>query len=203
MSICGRWPSLRPTLATGVVRTVDRLGCVRFGSARYSVPHRLVGEKVEVASQAGVIVISHAGDEVARHLPVAPGEVALRDEHYGGGRAAPVRAPRPRTQAERALLALGPDAERFLVAAAAAATPRLPGEVERIVALEAAFGREALQGAIARALRFGRFRAEDVRAILLAGPGLAEPAAPGERLELGLPAVPTRPLGDYALGLLR
>jgi len=37
-------PLLRPPLREGEVRKVDRLGMVRFGSARYAVPQHLIGE---------------------------------------------------------------------------------------------------------------------------------------------------------------
>lgn len=37
-------PSLRLQIGAGsVLRKVDRLSCVRYGSARYSVPTRLIG----------------------------------------------------------------------------------------------------------------------------------------------------------------
>lgn len=93
-------PSLRPPLRRGEVRTVDRLGCVRFGSARYSVPYRLVGSKVELLAGTGEIVILHQSGEVARHQAVLPGEVSLKDEHYGSpagpraGRFGPARRSR-------------------------------------------------------------------------------------------------------------
>ncbi len=41
-------PAARPAVACGEERKVDRLATVRFVSARYSVPHRLVGEIVQV-----------------------------------------------------------------------------------------------------------------------------------------------------------
>ena len=42
-------PSLRPAIGkAAVTRKVDRLSCVRFGSARYSVPTRLIGQHVAV-----------------------------------------------------------------------------------------------------------------------------------------------------------
>src|SRR5262249_10602934 len=43
-------PSLRPAVRAGEVRKVDRLATVRFGSARYSAPHALVGTEVTVAA---------------------------------------------------------------------------------------------------------------------------------------------------------
>lgn len=123
------------------------------------------------------------------------------DAHYGGPRAVPTRAVRPRAAPEVAFVALGPVAERFLRQAAAAGTTRLGGELAAIVALEAAWGRVALLAALERALAFHRFTAMDVRAILTAGAGVATSAPPGEPLPatLGLPAVPTRSLDAYTL----
>ena len=40
------------------VRKVDRLSCVRFGSARYSVPTRLIGRPVAVAESGGRLLIT-------------------------------------------------------------------------------------------------------------------------------------------------
>lgn len=191
-------PELRTALMAGVARKVDRLACVRLGSARYSVPHALVGHQVMVAPEGSEVVIRHDGQEVARHALVAPGQVSIRDEHYGGPRPRPARGPRPRTGAERAFLALGEPAEAFLVGAAAAGTPRLAFEITEIGGLEAAFGCEALVGALGRAHRFGRYRAADVRAILLAGAGVAEVTGAGTPLQLALPAGATRPLSAYA-----
>ena len=42
--LLGPLPSLRASTGRLVTRKVDRLSCVRFGSARYSVPVRLIGE---------------------------------------------------------------------------------------------------------------------------------------------------------------
>ena len=193
-------PSLRPPLRSGELRTVDRLSTIRFGSARYSVPTSLVGKKVEVAALDGEIVIAYAAAEVARHLAVAPGEASILDAHYGGARVRPLRAVRPKSASERAFLSLGPAAEAFLRAAAAAGTARLASELAEISSLEAAFGRDHLVGALERATAHRRFRSADVRAILAAGEGVMTAAAPGAPLQLALPAVPTRPLAAYAIG---
>jgi transposase len=196
-------PALRAPLRQGEARKVDKLGTIRFGSARYSVPRGLVGATVTVLAHEGAVIIAHEGHEVARHRPVAPGEVALEDAHYGGPARRPARAVRPRSAAEVAFLALGPAAERFLRAAAAAGTVRLSAELEAIVALEAAWGRAALLPALERAVTFHRFTAADVRAILAAGPGVPTPTPPGSALGLAdLPAVPTRALSAYALEAL-
>ena len=97
-------PSLRPEIgAASVTRKVDRLSCIRYGSARYSVPIALIGIRVEVAAHDGMVVISHEDVEVARHAVVAPGEVALNDAHYGDRGARPTRAIRPRSTCCRAM----------------------------------------------------------------------------------------------------
>lgn len=192
-------PSLRPPLRSGESRTVGRLSTIRFGSARYSVPNTLVGKKVDVTAIDGEIIVTYEGAVVARHLAVAPGEASILDDHYGGARVRPRRAVRPKSPSERAFLSLGPVAERFLRAAAAAGTARLASELGVIASLEAAFGREKLVAAIERATAFRRFRASDVRSILGAGEGVMSVAAPGAPLALALPAVPVRPLEAYAL----
>ncbi len=196
-------PSLRPPLRRGELRKVDRLSTVRFGSARYSVPNRLIHAQVEVTAREGAIVICFEDEEVAHHPMVAPGEVSILDEHYGGKSLRPTRAVRARSQTEQAFLALGPLAEQFLRAAAAAGTTRLATMLSEIRALEAPYGRPALLQALARAVQFRRFGADDVRAILECGRGAPQPTPPGELLGLDLPVAPTRDLAAYALETLR
>jgi len=50
-------PSLRPRIGEAVIRKVDKLSCIRFGSARYSVPMRLIGKQVEVVVTAGKLAV--------------------------------------------------------------------------------------------------------------------------------------------------
>ena len=190
-------PSLRPALRRGVVRKVDRLGMVRFGSGRYAVPLDLVGKLVEVQAEGDTVVIRSQVAMVARHTAVAPGEVALGA--FADEARRPARGVRPRTAVEVAFLGFGAGAEAFLRAAAAAGTPRLEAELAQIVLLEAAWGRSALLRALERALRFRRFKASDVRAILAAGNGVPTPTPAGTQLLLALPAVTERPLDAYAL----
>jgi hypothetical protein len=195
-------PSLRAAIQRGEQRKVDRLATLRFGSARYSVPARLVGERVWVSVAAERVLIDHREARVAEHPLIAPGEVSIIDEHYGGAATPPRRALRARTASERAFLALGPAAEAFLRVAAAAGQTRLPAHLGEIVALEAAHGREALVAALERACTFRRFTADDVRAILAAGPHAPTPAAAGEPLGLGVPDAPQRGLDAYGLDRL-
>jgi transposase len=192
-------PSLRPPLRRGQSRKVDRLATVRFGSARYSVPADLVGVQVEVAAEDQRIVIFHADTLVATHPLVAPGEVSIVDDHYGGPRRPPARAVRPRSAAERAFLQLGPVAEDFLRAAAAAGTNKLSSELAGIVELVAAWGRDEVIAALERALVFRRFTAADIRSILAAGTGVAQLVDEGAPIALDLPQVATRDLSAYSL----
>jgi transposase len=202
--LLGRLPSLRASTGRLVTRKVDRLSCVRFGSARYSVPVRLIGEQVGLRTDDGrlLAIVTAAGEVVAEHVLVAPGEASVRDEHYGGPRPAPRRAVRPKTEAEKVFCALGPVAEAFITGAAAAGSTRLPAELAELNTLRAAHGEQAFLAALDRAVAFSRWRAADVRSILAAGAGAPQPAAAGEALTLGLPAVPVRSLADYALGSL-
>jgi hypothetical protein len=192
-------PSLRPATAPIAFRKVDRLRTIRYGCARYSVPGELIGRQVELAVNAGELVISVRGNEIARHRVVGPGEMSLADEHYGRPPREPVRAIRPRSSAEIAFCSLGPVAEAFLRAAAASGTPRLAQELAAIAELGRAHGSEALVAALERALTFRRYGAADIRSILHAGSGTPVLRAPGERLAIDLPAVPVRPLAAYAL----
>jgi len=193
-------PSLRPQIGQLVMRKVDRLACVRFGSARYSVPTRHIGRQVEVRVSDGVVQIVLLGALIAEHLVVSPGETSIVDDHYGGPRPAPARAVRPKTTAEIAFCSLGPIAEMFIRSAAAAGSTRLAGDLDELAALQAAHGKEALIAALERAVEFGRYRASDVRSILAAGTGIATPTRPGDALIIDLPVVATRPLSAYAIG---
>lgn len=190
-------PSLRPPLREGESRKVDRTGMVRFGSARYAVPSERVGQVVQVQAEDGAVIVSQGDVEIIRHRSVGPGEVALGP--FADEARRPTRGVRPRTATELGFLALGGEAEAFLRAAAAAGTLRLEAELAAIVALDVAWGREALRRALRRATTYRRFTATDVRAILAAGLGVPEPARAGPPLPLELPAVAERALSAYAL----
>jgi transposase len=196
-------PSLRPPLRRGELRKVDKLQTVRFGSARYSVPTEYLGHQVEVSVLDAEVVVRVGERELARHPLCPPGAASILDQHYGGPRLRPTRPVRVRTAVERDFMALGPSAEAFLRAAAAAGTQRLASELADMLTLERSWGREALVAAIARALEFRRFRAEDLRSILASNGASPRPTPSGQPLELALPAVPVRPLSAYALEALR
>jgi transposase len=195
-------PSLRLQIgAPSVLRKVDRLSCIRYASARYSVPTRLIGTSVAVVVDHGALCIVEpaTGVIVAEHELGAPGSASVLDDHYDGPRPAPSRGPRPKTPAEQQFCALGDDAQAFLVGAAAIGNTRLGSELEILLALGAAHGTDALSAALRRAVAFRRFRAADVRSILAAGAGTPQPRPAGDALILDLPLAPTRSLDAYAV----
>ena len=202
--LLGGLPSLRPTLPgqAMVTRKVDRLSCVRFGSARYSVPTTAIASTVELRAGDGALTVLERGTGrvLAEHTLVAPGEASIHDAHYNGARpATPRRAVRPKTAAEQRFCSFGPVAEAFLTGAAASGHTRLGAELDELLALAAAYGRDPLLAALARATAFRRWHAADVRSILAAGVGTPDPRPAGEALIIELPKVSTRPLADYAL----
>lgn len=90
----------RSAEATGEMRKVDRLGTVRFGSARYSVPSELVGFEVELIVDGDDVRVLHRGAEVALHHLQPPGGASIQDEHYPTPRPTGVRPLRPRRPVE-------------------------------------------------------------------------------------------------------
>jgi len=200
VELLGSLPELRAVIGAVVQRTVDRLSCIRFASARYSVPTAMVGKRVGVRVDDGHLEVLHLGVVVAAHLLVAPGETSITDDHYGGERSAPRRAIRPKSAKEKAFCELGIVAETFIKRAAASGATTLAGDLDELCRLQAAHGTEAMAAALQRAIDFGRFRARDVRSILDAGKGVVRPSRPGEALIVELPLVPSRSLSDYAIG---
>jgi len=201
--LLGDLPSLR--LETGpkpASRKVDKLSCIRFASARYSVPNGLIGQTVTVLVDERErllrVIEPFTGEVHAEHRLVAPGETSIVDEHYGGPRPdTPRRAARPRTEQEKRSLELGPVAEAFLTGAATAGVTKLSTEISEILTLTAAHGTPALLTALERAVSFSRWRAADLRSILATNGQAPSPTPAGQALVLTLPTVPTRSLDAY------
>lgn len=194
-------PALRPRIGRCEFRKVDKLSTVRAASVRYSVPSRLVGCQVEVVTFDGhVNIYDTAGVLVAEHPQLTAGESSILDEHYPTPRKAPSRAPRARTDIEREFLALGEPAEAFIRQGAAAGVATLSKEIIEIVTdILPAHGPEATTKAVARAARFGRFRAADVRSILAIGIAAPEPGEPGDTVVVALPVGEIRSFDAYRI----
>ena len=194
-------PSLQLRIGPApVLRKVDKLSCVRIGSARYSVPMARIGTSVAVVSGSGCVLIvdPRTGEVIADHAAVAPGESSVVDDHYGGARPKPRRAIRPKTVAEKAFCGLGASAEAFLAGAAAAGHTRLGPELAELNTLAAAHGQAVFLAALERATAFKRWRSADVRSILAAGTGTPQPRPAGTALVIDLPTTAGRSLADYA-----
>jgi transposase len=203
--LLGELPSLRLEVGPKpITRKVDKLSCIRFGSARYSVPNRLIGTVVTVLvderDRLLRVIEPVTGEVHAEHGLVAPGEVSIDDAHYDRPRSAtPSRAARGRTAVEREFLALGPIAEQLLTGAAAAGVTKLGTEIAEVLTLGAAHGTDPLLAALQRAVTFSRWRADDVRSILATGGHAPRPTSAGQALVLTLPSVPTRSLDAYRI----
>jgi hypothetical protein len=186
-------------VACGEERKVDRLATIRFASARYSVPHRLVGKTVNVTATDREVMVLFDGVPVAHHRLLEPGECSVIDAHYPTPPPDGARPLRPRSDTERAFLALGEEAEEYLRAAAARGTSRLYERIDEALNLAATRGEATARAALERATRFARFGFRDLESI-----ADAIAATPPERSidapplqGLGLPAVPSRPIEAY------
>lgn len=195
-------PALRPRIGRAEIRKVDKLSTIRVASARYSVPSTLVGSRVEAVTYDGIVRIYRidTGELVATHDQLGPGDSSILDQHYPTPRKPPSRGPRARTEVEHAFLALGEHADAFIRAGAAAGMTMLPKEIEIIVGeLVPAHGEADVARALERAVRFSRFRAEDVRSILSIGHATPEPVDAGDPVLIDLPAVEQRCLDAYRI----
>jgi len=192
-------PSSRPAVACGEERKVDRLATIRFASARYSVPHRLVGKTVNVTATDREVVVLFEGVPVAHHQLLAAGECSVIDSHYPTPPPDGARPLRPRTETERAFLALGEQAEEYLRAAAARGSSRLPERIDEALTLAATHGEQMTRATLARATRFCRFGFGDLEsiadAITATPPERSIDAAPLKGLDL--PQVPSRSIQAY------
>jgi hypothetical protein len=120
----------------------------------------------------GELVVVHAdapdgSREVARHELTTPGRPSIQDGHYPPRPAGALeRRPRAHGADERAFLAIGPAAERWLIAAAAAGTTKLRRKLAEATALAKLHGPDAVEEALAVAADAGRFGDGDLAAIL-------------------------------------
>ena len=164
-------PSHAHTLAFGEARTVDRDSTIRYGSARYSVPHTLVGEKVwaRVSGDELVLVdVAPAGArEVARHKLTTPGNPRIDDAHYPERTTDPLNPrPRPKSAHERAFLALGDGAEQWLIEAAATGVQRVRTKMTEATELATLVGADVVNRALGLAAASTRFATGDLASIV-------------------------------------
>ena len=159
------------TVAFGVTRVVDEESTVRFGSARYSVPHQLVGERVWVRVEGEELVVAHidsaGASEAARHRLTTPGNPRIDPAHYPERTTDPLHPrPKPASPEEAAFLELGPGAERWLILAAASGAERIRTKIRRAAELAALVGADQVDRALGLAAEAGRFADGDLESIV-------------------------------------
>src|SRR3954447_23215703 len=187
-----RLPQLPHTVCFGQTRKVSWQSTISVGGAIYSVPSTLVDERVWARADGTELVVVHADGsdgprEVARHGLTTPGRPSIREEHYPPRPAGALeRKPRASTADERAFLAIGPGAEKWLKAAAAAGTTKLRRKVAEATALAKLRGHETVEEALTAAADAGRFGDGDLAAILAyrGGQVIAFPARASEERSL-------------------
>jgi hypothetical protein len=165
-------PAVAHTICFGHTRRVSWQSTISVGGAIYSVPSELRDERVWARSDGSELVVVHADGpdgprEVARHTLTTPGRPSIQDEHYPPRPAGALgRKPRARSADEQAFLAIGPGAERWLIAAAAAGTTKLRRKLAEAVALAKLHGPGAVEEALSVAAQAERFGDGDLAAIL-------------------------------------
>src|SRR5258705_5260865 len=97
------WNDVVPAMPRGVSRKVDKLATVRIGSARYSVPHTLSGQHVDMTTVDDRIEVLHQDALVAQHRLVPPGGTSILDEHYDRPASKPQRSVRRNAEPVRGL----------------------------------------------------------------------------------------------------
>ena len=159
------------TVAFGLTRVVDDESTIRYGSARYSVPHELVTERVWVRVDGEELVVVHLGPggarEVARHRLTTPGNPRIDPAHYPERTSDPLHPrPRPASPEETSFLELGDGAERWLILAAASGAERIRTKIRRATELAALVGMTSVDRALGLAAEAGRFADGDLESIL-------------------------------------
>ena len=171
------------TAAAGETRLVNTDQTIRFGSVRYSTPPGLVGHEVWARVEGEELVITaqlvnglDSGSqqglvEVARHRLSTPGNPRIDLSHYPDHPQEPDGSPkppkiRPRSDAEKAFLALGPGAHAWLVEAGAAGAQRVRSKMHAAVELAALVGVKPVDAALGTAAAAGRFAEGDLLAIV-------------------------------------
>ena len=165
-------PKLAHTVCFGQTRRVDRQSTISVGSAIYSVPSSLVDERVWARVHGSELVVVHADGvegprEVARHALTTPGSPRINDEHYPPRPPGALqRTPKANSEQERAFLQVGPGANAWLTAAAAAGASRVRRKMAEAVDLAKLHDAADVNDALAAAAAAGRFADGDLAAIL-------------------------------------
>jgi transposase len=167
-----RLPEVAHTVCFGETRKVSWQSTISVGGALYSVPSTFVDERVWARADGAELVVVHADGqggarEVARHALTTPGRPSIDQAHYPPRPAGAIeRKPRAGSSDEEAFLAIGPGAEAWLIAAAAAGATRVRRKLAEAVDLAKLHGSGQVDEALRAAADAGRFADGDLAAIL-------------------------------------
>lgn len=151
---------------------MSRDSTISVGGVRYSVPYRLIDEKVWVREHGDELVIvhldrAHGAVEVARHRKSTKGHPQILDAHYPPRSSVPTaRQPRATNPEEDAFLSLGEGARQWLIEACAAGTARVPSKMREALTLARLVGEQKVDRALGVAAAFGRFADTDLADLL-------------------------------------
>lgn len=161
------------TAALGETRIVRDDQTIRFHSVPYSLPKVWVGHEVWCRVQGEELVVVGRGEgglaEIRRHELSTPGHPRILDEDYPGyppGNGPKVRVLKPKDDAERAFLAIGDGAERWLREACGTGVSRIRAKMARAVELASLVGGEPVDRALGMAALASRFEEGDLASIL-------------------------------------
>ena len=173
--LLGVLPSLRLEIGPRPSsRKVDKLSCVRFASARYSVPNRFIGATVLITVTDTRLQISSRSQATSSPNMLCSHPVRPASPVSMTARPAPTNrgAHRGRKPCrKKQFLALGEIAAAFLTAAAAAGVANLARELGEILTLQVAHGDGPLLTALGRAVD------SDAGARMTSVPSWSPPAA--------------------------
>jgi transposase len=167
-----RAPARSHTVVFGETRKVSWQSTVSVGGALYSVPHELVNQRVWVRAAGDELIVVTAdgpagAKEVARHTLTTPGRPSIQDAHYPPKPAGALeRRPRGQSQDEKAFLAVGEGAERWLRRAAGEGVPQVRRKMAEAVDLAKLHGTEPVNRALQTCTQAGRFADGDLARIL-------------------------------------
>ncbi len=167
-------PSEPYSAALGETRIVRDDQTVRFGAVPYSVPKAFVGHEVfcRVSGEELVIVGRDKRRglvEIDRHELSTPGHPRIKDEHYPDhtpGNGPKIRTLKPADDDERAFLALGDGAERWLREACSTGVSRIRTKMAKAIELAALIGAAPIDRALGIAALAGRFEEGDLASIV-------------------------------------
>jgi hypothetical protein len=166
-------PSEAFTAALGETRIVRDDRTIRFGAVPYSLPKTWIGQEVWCRVQGEQLVVVGRGssglEEIFRHELSTPGNPRILDEHYPEyppGNGPKIRPLRPKDDAERAFLALGDGAERWLREACGTGVARIRSKMAKAVELAALVGTTPVDRALGMAALAGRFEDGDLASVV-------------------------------------